>query len=49
MIIIMVLGVVFSVSNFISIETKAGGMRGVVDQETGKCVDKGDECGIFNN
>lgn len=52
LVIIMLLGIACSISNFVPIETKAGGgggggLMGIVDPETGKCVDKGNECKIL--
>lgn len=45
MAILIVLGVVWSISNFFSIELRAGGgMKGVWTD--GDCMGKGDECDI---
>lgn len=50
MIILMILGIVFSITNFISVDAKAGnspltGEKGVWD-DRGACVDFGDDCEI---
>ena len=53
MIAIMLLGIIFSISNFTSADLKAlGGLRGVeVERPDGtfKCMDDGDECDILWN
>ena len=49
MVVIMLLGIAFSISNFTSMELKANGLRGMWDYDDGKevCMGDGDECDIF--
>jgi hypothetical protein len=46
MIVIMVIGIAFSISNFISTETEAGVLLGIWDDVTGVCVDSSTKCVI---
>ena len=45
MIIFMILGIVFSVSNFISVELKSSSEQGI--DEDGECIDFGWQCDLF--
>jgi hypothetical protein len=45
LIILIIVGLTFSVLNFLSIENTAiGGMRGSIDLDTGECVPPGNNC-----
>jgi hypothetical protein len=48
MVVIMILGIAFSVTNFISLQLKAAGMKGiwVYDFGTKTCEGLGNECDI---
>jgi hypothetical protein len=46
MVVIMVIGIAFSISNFFSTETEAVTMLGVWDDVTGVCVDSSTKCVI---
>ena len=45
-IVAMILGIVFSVSNFLSVELKSTGLRGIWADDTGACERVGNECDI---
>lgn len=48
LVIVIIAGIVFSIINFTSVETKAGGLRGSLVYMDGdwRCMGDGDECPI---